>query len=88
MTSLGQGSDEVTDRAVPVLAETPAAMGLPRVATWVSVGRDEPQASLDRAAGTNQEIARGSRETAASRLCGGLAPCSSCWPADHGEAGS
>ena len=30
---------------------------------------DEPQASLDRAAGTNQEIERGSRRTAASRLC-------------------
>ena len=27
MTSLGQGSDEATDVAVPVLAETPAAMG-------------------------------------------------------------
>ena len=58
MTSLGRGSDEATDVAVPVLAETPAAMGLPRVATRVSTGRDEPQASLDRAARTNQEIER------------------------------
>ena len=28
-----------------------------------------PQASLDRAAGTNQEIERGSRRTEARRLC-------------------
>ena len=28
MTSLGQGSDEVVARSVPVLAETPAATGL------------------------------------------------------------
>lgn len=59
MTSLGQGSNEATDRTVPVLAEAPAATGLPRVATRVSTGRDGPQASLDRAAGTNQEIEPG-----------------------------
>ena len=29
MTSLGQGSDEVTEVPVPVLAETPAVTGLP-----------------------------------------------------------
>ena len=36
MTSLGQGSNEVTDRAVSVLAEAPAATGLPRAATRAS----------------------------------------------------
>lgn len=56
MTWLGWGSDEVTDVAVPVLAETPAVTGLPRAANRMSAGRDEPQASLDRAARTNQEI--------------------------------
>ena len=42
MTSLGRGCDEVTEVPVPVLAETPAVTGLPRAATWVSVGRDGP----------------------------------------------
>ena len=56
MTSLGQGSDEATEVPVPVLAETPAATGQPCLATRVSVGRDGPQASLDRVVGTNQEI--------------------------------
>lgn len=36
MTSLGRGSDEVTEVPVPVLAETPAVTGLPRAATRVS----------------------------------------------------
>ena len=36
MTSLGRGSNEVTDRAVPVLAEAPAATGLSCVVTRVS----------------------------------------------------
>ena len=36
MTSLGQGSDEATDRAVPVLGEAPPATGQSWVVTQSS----------------------------------------------------
>lgn len=68
-------------------------MGSSRVSSEAPARRDNravlavdgPQASLDRAVGTNQEIERGSRGTAASRLClawrtGSLQPWPCCLP--------
>ena len=70
MTSLGRGSDEATDRAVPVLAETPAVTGLPGAATRASA--DGTTASQPRPSGQNKPgdraVERGSRTTEASRL--------------------
>ena len=68
MTLLGQGSDEVTEVPVPVLVRSL----LRRACHEWRLGHrrtGRPQASLDRAAGTNQEIERRSRRTEASRLC-------------------
>ena len=71
MTSLGQGSDEVTDRAAPVLAETPAATGLPRAATLRRrqtgraasqprpSGRDKPGDMAQRLADGGEEVVAG-----------------------------
>ena len=84
MTSLGQGSDEVTEVAVPVLAEAPAATGQSWVVTQSSAdgtttsqprrsGRDKPG---DRAGGAEEQ------RRAVCAWLGGLAPCPSRWPAD------
>ena len=70
---MGQGSDEVTEVPVPVLAETPAATGLSCVATRVLAGRGGPRASLDRVVGTNQEIWRGEPKNRGESSVPGLA---------------
>ena len=72
MTSLGRGSNEVTDRAVSVLAETPAATGLPRAATRASAdgtGRSQPRPSgRDKPGDMAQRLADGGEEVEAGLL--------------------
>ena len=70
MTSLGQGSDEATEVAVPVLAEAPAATGQSWVVTQSSAdgtttsqprrsGRDKPGDMAQRLADGGEEVVAG-----------------------------
>ena len=90
MTSLGWGSNEVTEVPVPVLAETPAVTGQSCLVTQSSAdrattsqprpsGRDKPG---DRAGGAEEQ------RRAICAWLGGLAPYRSYWPADCSEADS
>ena len=89
MTSLGRGSNEVTEVPVPVLAETPAATGLPWVVTQSSA--DGTTTSQPRPSGRDKPGDIAGAEEQRRVVCawlGGLAPCPSYWSADRGGSGS